>query len=148
MYNINARAEQGLLVDANGSPLSSQGGNLIIRQRELITVTATAAAGAAATLTIPAPAAGVFNYLAYLQIILYAAAALTGGATPQLVTTTNLPGNPVFTFPTALAIGQVAEQKFEGLGSIKATNAAQTITIVSPALANAIYRINAAYFQA
>src|SRR5690349_3800962 len=109
-FNRDANASQVLLVDTAGNPLTSGGGSLLVRQREIITVTATAAAGSAATLTIPAPAAGIFNYLQYLQIILYAAAALTGGATPQLVTTTNLPGSPVFTFPTALAIGTTAEQ--------------------------------------
>ncbi len=123
-------------------------GEQVVQPRELITVTATAAAGSAATATCPAGAAGKFTHLAYLQIVMYAAGPLTGGATPNLVTTTNLPGSPVFTFPSALAIGTVAEQKFEGAGAIKGSAAATAITIVSPALASCIWRITAAYYIA
>lgn len=123
-------------------------GDLIIQQREVIPVTATAAAGSAATATLPAGGAGKFTYLTYLQIIMYATAALTGGATPNLVTTTNLPNSPVFTFPSALAVGAVAEEKYEGALAIKGNAANTAITIVSPALANSIWRINACYFIA
>jgi len=147
-YDLNADATKVLFVDAAGTPLVAAGATEKVQQRELIPVTATAAAGSGVTLTIPAPAAGVFNYLQYLSIVLYAAAALTAAATPNLVTTTNLPGNPVFTFPTAGAIGTITEEKYEGGVPIKGSAAATSITVVCPAFTSGIWRVNAAYFRA
>lgn len=114
------------------------------RVDEGIPVTAVGASGAAVTLSIPAAPSGSFNFLEYLQIVLYAAAAQTGGATPITVTTTGLPNSPAFTFPTALAIGQVWEEKYEGMTPIRgSTNGA--ITVVCPLTAGVIWRVNAVY---
>ena len=149
-FDHGSRATRVVLYRGDGSAalVANANGEIVTQPKELISVTATAAAGSAATLTVPAPAAGLFAYLAWLQIVQYAAGALTGGATPQLVTTTNLPGNPVFTFPTALAIGQTSVQQMEGNGAVKAAAAATAITVVTPALANCIYRLNALYYVA
>ena len=156
--DAQANTDRGQLVMAQNYGLNPAGTwdrqrlnslrDLIVQQRHAQVVSATAAAGSAVTLTIPAAGAGIFNYLVYLQIVLYAAAALTGGASPQLVTTTGIVGTPTFTFPTALAIGTVAEQKIEGGTPIVGTAANTAMTIVTPALANAIYRVNAAFFTA
>lgn len=67
-------------------------------------VTAVGAAGAAVTLTLPAAAAR-FHRIAWIEIIMYATAARTGGATPVTVTSTNLPGNPAWTHESAQAVG-------------------------------------------
>lgn len=143
----NAAAEACLLVDANGVPLVTSGG-LVSRPKDLTPITVTGAAGAAATLTIPAPGAGVFNYLVYLQVILYATAAMAGAAAPILVPITGIPNGWTLTFPTALAIGQTAEQKFEGVGAIKASAANGTIVVSAPIATGGLWRINAAYFVA
>ena len=60
--------------------------------------TATAAISTGVTLTLAAPGAALFQYLSTLEITMFAGAALTAAATPTLVTTTNLPGSPVFSF--------------------------------------------------
>jgi hypothetical protein len=119
---------------ATGAPFTGNANNELIQQlKDGITVTNTGAAGAGVTLTLPAGGAGKFTYLAYLQIILYATALMSGAAAPVLVTTTNLPNAPVFTFPTALAIGTTAEQKMEGLAPVKGSG---------------LWRLNATYFIA
>lgn len=122
--------------------------DLMVQQRHAQMLSATAAAGSGVTLTIPTAGAGVFNYLIFLQIILYAAAALAGGATPILVTTTGLVGTPTFTFPSALAIGAIAEEKIEQGTPLSGTAAATAMTIVCPVVTNGIWRVNAAFFTA
>jgi hypothetical protein len=116
-----------------------------VSQQDVTPITGTAAAGSGVTVTIPA-VANVTNRLAYLQIVMYAAAALTGGATPVVVTTTGLPNSPAFTFPTALAVGQTVEEKYEGVLPMIATGANTAVTIVCPATPNVIWRVNAAYY--
>lgn len=111
-------------------------------------VTVTAASGVAATATIPAPGAGLFNYITYLDIQLYATAARTGGGTPVLVTSTNMPGSPVWNFPTAQAIGVI--DRFDGpiLSAIKSSVANTPTTIVAPIATSGIWRINVGYYTA
>lgn len=105
-------------------------------------VTVTGAAAAAATLTIPA-AQGRFHTILYLLITAYSSAARTGSATPVIVTSTNLPGNQAFTFASAAAIGTtdmkiITEQ-------IKSLISNSTTTIVCPATAGIIWRVNCFY---
>lgn len=112
------------------------------------TVTTTAATGVAATLTIPAAGAGLFTYITSLQIHIYATAARTGAATPVIVTTTNIPGNPAFTFETAQAIGtNTIIQGFDKLTTpLKTTTTNTATTIVAPVATTGIWRITATYF--
>lgn len=114
-------------------------------QSELAAATAVGASGAAVTLTIPAPPTDVFAYLQRVEVVQYAVAALTGGATPVTVTTTNLNG-AAFTFPTAQAIGLNYPVVLEG--PVKGAAAATAITIVCPATTSVIWRVNATYFYA
>ncbi len=113
-----------------------------------LAVTVTAATGVAATLTLPAPAAGLFHYISLIEIELYATAARTGGATPVLVTTTNLPGSPVWDFDTGQAIGTTIRKTLEPSTPIKSSVAATATTIVAPIATTGIWRINAYYFTA
>src|SRR4051812_6094149 len=79
-----------------------------------ISVSSVSISGAQAQILIATPTAqsanstGNYNYLTSLRIEYYAAATLTGGATPITFTSTNLPGNPVFKFPSAEATGTEA----------------------------------------
>lgn len=107
----------------------------------------TAAAGAALTVTLPA-VVGKNHFITFLQIVAYAAAATTGVATPVVVTTTNMPGGDAYTFPTALAIGTVAEQKYEAGRPIKSAVANTATTIVCPATTGVIWRVNVDYYVA
>lgn len=109
-----------------------------------LAVTATGAAAAAVTATLPA-VAGQYHYISAIQILAYATAAKTGGATPVVVTTTNLPGTPAFTFPSAMAIGTATEQRFEFDVPLRSSAVNTATTIVAPVNATAIWRINVFY---
>lgn len=111
-------------------------------------VNATAATGSAVTATLAAAGAGLFHYITAIEIQLYATSARTGGATPLVVTTTNLTGSPAWTFSTAQAIG-ATETLAQIFGSpLKTTTANTATTIVAPAATTGLWRINVAYFTA
>ena len=107
-------------------------------------VTAVGASGAAVTLTLPAVAAQ-FHYITFIEIVKYAAAALTGAATPVTVTTTNLPGTPAFTFTTAGAIGTSERDIYNPNKAIKSAVVNTATTIVCPATTGVIWRVNVWY---
>lgn len=137
--------------DGSGTPLTSTSINgrqaLDIRRADvaLIAVTVTGIAGAAVTLTLPA-AANVFHYIQSMEIIKYATAAISGTATPVVVTTTNLPGNIAFTMATAQAIGTTLEEDLVGIDALRSSVVNTATTIVCPATANVIWRINVFYY--
>lgn len=142
-----AYADRVVLVDSAGNKLGTGIDTAqVVQIADTTGITATAAAGTGVTLTIPLHATK-FNYLAYLSIVMYAAAALTGGATPVVVTSTGLSGTPAWTFPTAAAIGTAFEEKVETSHPIKGTAINTAMTIVAPATTNVIWRVTAAYFQ-
>lgn len=137
--------------DGSGTPLTSTSINgrqaLDTRRADvsLIAVTATGVSGAAVTCTLPA-AANVFHYIQSIEIIKYAVAALTGVATPIVVTTTNLPGNIAFTFGTAQAIGTTLEEDLVGIDTLRSAAVNTATTFVCPATTNVIWRINVFYY--
>lgn len=111
--------------------------------------TALSASGAAQTLTIPAPGAGLRQYLTYLSINRFAAAALTAGAAPTAVTTTNLPGSLAFTLSTeAAAQGLLLPWREDFAYPIAATTLNTAVTVVAPAVTGVIWRITAGYYIA
>lgn len=110
-----------------------------------VTVTS-ASLGAIATLTIPA-VAGKFAYLTYLEITLINGAARTGADTQVLVTTTNLPGSPVWTFGSAGAIGTTEFRPIAFQSPIKSSTVNTATTIVGPATTSVRWRINARYYN-
>jgi hypothetical protein len=119
--------------------------NLLTPECATHMVTVTAAAGSIATCTIPA-VAGLRHYLTRLSIVKFNAALLTAAATPVLVTTTNLPGTPTFSFPAdAAAQGTISEQSMDFGHGLAATAVNTNTTIVGPATTNIIWRINATY---
>lgn len=107
-----------------------------------------AAISTGVTLTLAAPGASLFQYVTKITIFYYAGAATTGAAAPVLVTTTNLPGGPTFTFPTVMAIGQLVTLDLFIPSPIKASTANTAVTIVCPAVTSIIWRVYAAYFIA
>lgn len=106
----------------------------------------TAAAGAAATATLPA-VAGLRHYIDFIEVTRIATAALTASATPVVVTTTNLPNAPALTFGSdAGGIGIDVTKKLDfGASGLAATALGTASTIVAPAYAGVIWRINVAY---
>ena len=112
-------------------------------------VTGTAAAGAALTLTMPSPGAGLRAYLTYLRIGRFAAAALTAGAAPVVVTTTNLPGSVAFSIPAdASPAGELFAYQEDFAYPIAASAMATATTIVCPATTGVIWRATAGYYIA
>jgi tRNA(Leu) C34 or U34 (ribose-2'-O)-methylase TrmL len=112
-------------------------------------VTAVGAAAAAVTLTIPSPGAGLRNYMTYLAINRFAAAALTAAAAPVTVTTTNLPGALAFSF-AAEAFPQGSLDRWREDFAFPVASSAQgtATTIVCPATPNVIWRATAGFYVA
>ena len=110
----------------------------------LMVTAVSAGAGSAATATLPA-VAGLRHYIDGVQVTRSAAAALTAAATPVSVTTTNLPGTPAFTFGQDVAgIGIDKTVEFGATG-IAASAANTATTVVCPAYAGVIWRVNVSY---
>lgn len=99
--------------------------------------TAVGVSGAAVTLTVPVDGARRWK-ISRIQIVMYAAAAVAGGAVPITVTTTNLDGL-AFTFNSARVIGVTYIQSLEGASDAQA---AGVVTIVCPAMTNVIWRVS------
>jgi hypothetical protein len=112
-----------------------------------LAVTATGASAAAVTATLPL-VTGQFHYITLLEIRMYAAAALTGAATPVVVTSTNLPGANAWTFTTAAAIGTAEAQVYAFPTPVKSSVVATATTIVAPGTTGVIWRINVYYYAA
>ncbi len=114
-----------------------------------MTATAVGAAGAAVTLTLPAPPAGLRNYITYLAINRFAAAALTAAAAPLTVTTTNIAGSLAFSVPAEAAAQGSLDRWREDFAWPLASSAMATATAFAcPATPNVIWRATAAYFVA
>lgn len=112
-----------------------------------LAVTATGAAGAAVTLTIPAAGAGLFHYFTRIIVQRFATALLTAAATPVLVTTTNLAGSRVLSFPAeAAAQGTMYTEVISPSQPIKSVTANTATTIVCPATTGVIWRATADYY--
>ena len=110
-----------------------------------LSVTATAATGVALTASLGA-VAGAFHYITFLEIVSYTTAARTGGATPVLVTSTNLNGSNAWDFQTAASIG-TSERQFTAPGTpIKSSVVNTATTIVCPATTGIIWRVNVYYY--
>jgi hypothetical protein len=140
----------GPLTDAQlrAAPVPISGSLTSAPQPSTLCVTNTAAAAAACTLTLPA-IAGQFHHISHLVVTKYATAAVTGTATPILVTSSNLPGNPVWTFARAQAIGTTDHQTLVLPGAALRSSAAGTnTTIVCPATTSVLWRVTAVYYGA
>lgn len=109
-----------------------------------LAVTATGVAGAAVTLTLPAVAAQ-FHYLTMIEVLAYTTVARVGGAVPIIVTTTNLPGAPAFTFGTAAAVGTVDRYNYVHAMPLRSAVVNTATTIVCPATVSVIWRVNVWY---
>ena len=113
--------------------------------------TNTGAAAAAVTLTLAAPGAGLRHYLTYITInrINGTAAALAGAAGPTNVTTTNLPGSPIWGMPNdALPAGATTPYREDFNYPLAASALNTATTIVAPATTGVIWRLSAGFYVA
>ena len=108
-------------------------------------VSVTGASGAAVTATLPAVASN-FHYISVIHITKYAVAAITGSATPIVVTTTNMSGPLAWTFDTAAAIGTSLDRFYSFEQPLKSATVNTATTIVCPATTSVIWRINVHYY--
>jgi hypothetical protein len=110
-----------------------------------LAVTATAAVNTAVTLTLPAPSAGLHHIITRIEINRFFATAGLAGATPTVVTSTNLPGTMAFSFPTAGIVGSMETRIITPTQPLKSSTAATATTIVCPASTDTIWRVTAIY---
>ena len=96
-------------------------------------------------MTLPA-VASLKHYITFIEITAYSTAARTGGATPVVVTTTNLPGTPAYTFATAAAIGATDRYMVTPATAIVSSTANTATTIVCPLTTGVIWRVNVHYY--
>jgi len=109
-------------------------------------VSTTAAASSGVTLTIAAAAAGLFNYLVYLEIILVVATTVTGAATPIAVTSTGITGTPTYYLAngTSAVVGALLDRiVMSPSNPIKGSAAATSMTFVAPVVTGAIWGLRA-----
>lgn len=113
-------------------------------------VTATAAVNTAITATLPAPGAGLFHYIISVELVkLYSVVGVAAGA-GVLITSTNLPGSPVWTTEQAAgAVGTAPKViSYVPTTPLKSSAANTATTFVAPAQLQTIWRWNISYFTA
>lgn len=109
-------------------------------------VTATGVASAGVTLTLPA-SAGLFHYISSIRIDKFASALLTVGATPIIVTTTNLNGARQYSIDaSAQAQGTIVPIKDNMIPLLKSSTAGTATTIVCPVATGVIWRVTVDYY--
>ena len=116
----------------------------------ILHVTATAAMNTAATCSLPGAGVGLRHYITRIRIErLYSVVGVAAAAATN-VTTTNMPGSPIFGFSQAAAAQgtmEVADMDFSG-APIQVSSANTATTIVGPAQLQTIWRISAWYYVA
>jgi hypothetical protein len=149
LTNLRVRASAftsgALTVRINSDPSFSIHPNMFARVSTLC-VTVTAATGVAATATLPA-VTGLRHYIDRIEVTRSATALLTAGAAPTVVTTTNIPGSPAFTFGAdAAAQGVDKTVAFDaGATGLAATAIGTATTVVCPLTTGVIWRVNVIY---
>lgn len=108
--------------------------------------TATGVVGATCLLTLPL-AFGLFHYITAIKIEKFAAAALTAGATPVLITTTNLAGSRVYSVDNSAQVaGTFIKEREDFSNPLKSVTAGTATNITAPATPNVIWRISVDYY--
>lgn len=119
-------------------------GSLQPRPVDLI-LSVAATAGVGLTATLPA-VTGQYHYIGLIYVSKIATANITGTATPINVTSTNLASSFSLKFGTAQLIGELVEQQFVFPHPVKSTAVNTATTLVCPATANIIWKIQIVYY--
>lgn len=124
-------------------------GNGIVYTRHIpstLHATVTASGGIGATLTLPA-VSGLFHYITNIKIEKFAAATLTAGTVPVLVTTTNMPGSRVYSIEASAQVqGSMVKEREDATTPIKSSAAGTATTFVAPSTPNVVWRISVDYY--
>lgn len=109
-------------------------------------VTATAAVGTGVTLTLPAAGAGNFQYISKLEITADTATVALGANASAVVTSTNLNGTPAWNVKIERNGGGVNTVARGAVLPFRSAVANTATTIVAPATANTVWRLNVEYY--
>jgi hypothetical protein len=113
-------------------------------------VTATGLVNTAVTATLAAAGAGLFHYITAIQIVkLYSVVGIAAGA-GNIITSTNLPGNPAWTTEQLASVAGTAVTvlDYSPATPLKSSVANTATTIVCPIQLQTIWRVNVSYFTA
>ncbi len=111
-------------------------------------VSTVGASAAAVTATLPA-VTGQYHYIVGIHLTRYATVLNTASATPITITTTNLPGSLAWTIENgAMALGTVVDRVIMPAAPLKSSVPGTATTIVAPASAGVLWRINVEYYIA
>jgi len=130
------------IVSDAGTPINTA----IDAKPSTLLVTATGAAAAAVTATLPA-VAGLRHIIDFIRITRSASVALTAGAAPTVVTTTNLPGALAATFGASAdlqGVDRIEELNFGSTG-LAATALGTNTTVGCPVTTGVIWRVTVVY---
>ena len=133
-----------------GGAATSATNALFVQLQPSKVATVTGASAAATTLTIPAPAAGQFNYITSIEILLVNTAARAAAAATLLTVTSTNVGGLTFNFgsPTS-TVGSSDRTAIQAFASpIKSDNAATATTLAVTATTGVQWQFRATYFQA
>ena len=110
----------------------------------------TCPAGSAVTLTVASPGTGLRHWITGIRIERHTSALLTAGATPTVITTTNIPTSLAYSIPVdAAAAGTIYEKvDLYPMPGIAGTAQATATTIVAGAVTATIWRITMQYYIA
>lgn len=109
-------------------------------------VTATGAVGTAVTLTLPAAGVGLFHFITRLQITASTAPVALAANAQATVTSTNLPGSLAWDMAIMRSGGGKDKEDMPRIAPLRSAVANTATTIVAPATANTIWRLNVEYF--
>lgn len=143
--------QTGLSVDLSGA-LRTSSTNAGLTDAQLrafaatLGVTATAAVGVGATLTLPAAGAGLFQYISNLEITADTAPVALAANASAVITSTNLSGSPAWNVKVERNGGGVNTVRRMSVIPLRTAVANTATTIVAPAVANTIWRLNVEYY--
>jgi hypothetical protein len=118
------------------------------RPLPVIPITGTAAVNTALTITLPAAGVGLYHYITSIEWVkLYSVIGVAAGA-GVLITSTNIPGNPVWTTEQLASAAGSAPKVIDKVfpNPIKSSVANTNTTIVAPAQLQTIWRGNVTYY--
>jgi hypothetical protein len=109
-------------------------------------ITSTAAVGVVVTAIVPG-FSGLFHYITNIKIEKFAVALLTAGATPVLITTSNLSGARAYSIDaSAQAQGTILASNENIVNPIKSSASGTNTVFTAPATPNVIWRISIDYY--